>query len=212
VATAADSAPDPSRPVAEVEVHPIDRKRVTAAIALLVAVIVVVGWSKAPNTLWYKHGRPTRFGRVTNRTMSGLASLGIPVMVTLDVPARRSGLRRSTVLVPVQVDGDSYFVSMLGERSDWVQNVRAGTGPVYLRHGAAREVILEDVPAGQRARILKAYLHRAPGARPHFPLDKNAHTKEFDSVADRYPVFRVNLVDARDRAIPTRGPSRASLP
>lgn len=126
--------------------------------------------------------------------MSLLASNGIPLMVTLEVPARQSGHLRSTVLVPVDLKGERYLVSMLGERSDWVKNVRADTGSVYLRHGRRREVTLEEVPAADRAAILKAYLYRAPGGRPHFPLDKGASEEEFARVADQYPVFRVILV------------------
>ncbi|MGN9893956.1 hypothetical protein [Micromonospora sp. L31] len=34
-------------------------------------------------------------------------------------------------------------------------------------------------------------LHLAPGARPHLPVDRRAPLAEFEAVADRYPVFRV---------------------
>jgi hypothetical protein len=190
----------------------MSRRVIIPGIALAAAVVFVAAWSKAPNTFWYTRGRPTRFGRVTNRVMSWLASLGMPIMVTLDVPARQTGLRRSTVLVPVEVDGESYLVSMLGERSDWMQNVRADTGPVYIRHGRVREVTLEDVPVSQRAGVLKAYLHRAPGARPHFPLDKNASEEEFARIADQYPVFRMILVSSRDAVTPPRGASYGAPP
>ena len=43
----------------------------------------------------------------------------------------------------------------------------------------------------QRARILKAYLQVAPGARPHFDLSRDAPLGEFEKVAARYPVFRI---------------------
>ena len=60
-----------------------------------------------------------------------------------------------------------------------------------LRHGRREEVRLEEVPAGQRAPVLKAYLQRAPGARPHIPVDKDATLQEFEKVAAAVPVFRV---------------------
>lgn len=53
------------------------------------------------------------------------------------------------------------------------------------------EVHLEEIPAEQRAPILKAYLQCAPGARPHIPVNKDAPLAEFAKVAAAYPVFRV---------------------
>jgi hypothetical protein len=80
---------------------------------------------------------------------------------------------------------------MLGERSPWVHNVRAADGRAVLRHGVAREVRLVEVPAPERGAIIKAYLGRAAGGRPHIPVDKDAPLAEFDAVAADIPVFRV---------------------
>jgi hypothetical protein len=52
-------------------------------------------------------------------------------------------------------------------------------------------VRLEEIPAERRAPILKAYLQRAPGARPHVPVDKSAPLVDFERIAPSYPVFRV---------------------
>jgi len=90
--------------------------------------------------------------------------------------------------------GERYLVSMLGERSDWVKNVRAAVRPIYIKHGQRQEVTLQEVPTEERAAILKAYLYRAPGGRPHFPLDKGASEEEFARIAEQYPVFRVTLI------------------
>jgi hypothetical protein len=38
---------------------------------------------------------------------------------------------------------------------------------------------------------LRVYLQRAPGARPHIPVDKDAPLADFDRIAPAYPVFRV---------------------
>jgi len=89
------------------------------------------------------------------------------------------------------VDGERYLVSMLGENVSWVQNVRAAGGRAVLRSGGREEVQLEEVPAEQRAPILRAYLRRAPGARPHVPVNKDATIEEFQRVAAAFPVFRV---------------------
>jgi hypothetical protein len=94
-------------------------------------------------------------------------------------------------LVVAVVGGQRYLVSMLGDSVQWVQNVRAAGGKAVLRHGRREEICLEEVPAGERAPILKAYLQRAPGARPHVPVNKNAPLSEFEKIAALIPVFRV---------------------
>ena len=80
---------------------------------------------------------------------------------------------------------------MLGESGQWVRNVRAAAGRAVLRSGAREEVRLEEVPAEQRAPILRAYLQRAPGARPHVPVNKDATLAEFENIAAAFPVFGV---------------------
>jgi hypothetical protein len=119
---------------------------------------------------------------------SGVAS---NYLVTLEVTGRKSGRIFSLPVVIAIVDGQRYLVSMLGDNVAWVRNARAAGGKVVLRHGRREEVRLEEVPAGQRAPVLKAYLQRAPGARPHIPVDKDAMLQEFEKVAAAIPVFRV---------------------
>jgi hypothetical protein len=48
-----------------------------------------------------------------------------------------------------------------------------------------------EVPADRRALILKAHLRRAPGARPHVPVDKDAPLPAFEAIAADFPVFEV---------------------
>ncbi len=94
-------------------------------------------------------------------------------------------------LVAADVGGERYLVSMLGEGVNWVRNVRAAGGDTTLRHGHHEEVRLEEVVPERRAPVLKAYLGRAPNARTHVPVDKDAPLAEFERVAGRFPVFRV---------------------
>jgi hypothetical protein len=82
-------------------------------------------------------------------------------------------------------------ISCLGENTNWVRNVRAVGGTARLRHGVVEEVVLEEVDVKQRAPILKAFLRHAPGARPHIPVSKDAPVSEFEKIASKYPVFRV---------------------
>jgi hypothetical protein len=102
----------------------------------------------------------------------------------------KGGRSNLAVLVVAVVDGERYLVSMLGEDTNWVRNVRAG-GEVVLCHGRREEVRLEEVAPDRRAPVLKACLKRAPNARAHVPIDEDAPLAEFERVASRFPVFRV---------------------
>jgi len=141
----------------------------------------------------YRGGRPNRIATVLNRGWAAIHALGLAPnhLVTLDVRGRRSGRMISLPLVMVVVEGDRYLVSMLGDDVEWVRNVRAESGNVTLRHGRREEVCLEEVAADRRAPVLKAYVKRAPGARPHLPIHQDAPLSEFERMSSRFPVFRV---------------------
>ena len=168
---------------------------------LLAGAIVLVVFFTLPWTLphsWYKSlyypgGRPNAFTRHLNSGQARLTALGIfpALMVALETTGRRSGKPCLVQLVAAQVGTERYLVSMLGENADWVRNARASAGAAVLRHGTTEKVRLEEVPVSRRAPILKAYLRRAPGARPHFDLSYHAPLAEFEQVAARYPVFRI---------------------
>jgi hypothetical protein len=51
-----------------------------------------------------------------------------------------------------------------------------------------RRSVAADV---ERAPILKAYLRRAPGARPHIAVHKDAPLEQFERIAASLPTFRV---------------------
>ena len=141
----------------------------------------------------YRGQRPNWIARILNRATAAVGSSGVAsnYLVTLEVTGRKSGRTVSLPVVIAVVDGQRYLVSMLGDNVNWVQNVRAAGGRAVLQSGGREEVQLEEVPADQRAPILRAYLQRAPGARPHVPVDKDAALEEFQRVAAAFPVFRL---------------------
>jgi deazaflavin-dependent oxidoreductase (nitroreductase family) len=143
---------------------------------------------------WLYHGqRPNWIARIENRVWAALFSWGLlpDYMVTLEVTGRKSGRTVSLPIAVTVVKGERYLVSMLGENVQWVHNVRAAGGRAVLRRHGREEVHLEEVPAEQRAPILKAYLQCAPGARPHVPVNKDAPLAEFEQIATAFPVFWV---------------------
>jgi len=92
------------------------------------------------------------------------------------------------------IDGERYLVSMLGEETNWVRNVRAADGKARLLHGIREQVLLEEVDIKHKAPILKAYLQIAPGARPHISISKDAPIAEFEKIASKYPIFRIETI------------------
>lgn len=141
----------------------------------------------------YRGHRPHALARVLNRGWATVSALGIApnYLVSLEVVGRRSGRALSFPLVMVVVDGQRYLVSMLGTDVAWVKNLRAADGQALLRHGRSERVRLEELAVEKRGPVLKAYLKRAPGARPHVAVDKDAPLEEFDAIAAQIPVFRV---------------------
>ncbi|SDO78586.1 deazaflavin-dependent oxidoreductase, nitroreductase family [Nakamurella panacisegetis] len=140
----------------------------------------------------YRGGRPNWWARPLNRLDTVLSKLFPSRMVTLQVAGRRTGRVISVPLAVADVDGRRYLVSMLGPNVNWVRNVRAAGGRAVLGHGRRRTVVrLEEVDVTERAPILRRYLERAPGARPHIPVDRGAPLSAFERIAADYPVFRI---------------------
>ena len=143
----------------------------------------------------YRGGRPGRLARaligVDNRVIA-LAGHRAPYRTaTLEVVGRSSGAVAKVPVVVADHEGERYLVSVLGDRANWVLNVRAAGGAAVLRRGKPEPVRLEEVPVADRAPILRRYLDLAPGARPHLPVARTASLTDFEGIAADYPVFRV---------------------
>ena len=141
----------------------------------------------------YQGGRPGRLARLLNRWFATVHASGRAPdhWVTLQLVGRRSGRTISFPLVMVVLDEERFLVSMLGRDVAWVRNLEAAAGHAVLLHGRSEQVRLEELEREKRAPVLKAYLQRAPGARAHVPVDKDAPLSEFEAIAEQIPVFRV---------------------
>lgn len=144
----------------------------------------------------YRGGHPNKLAKILNRGWAWIHSLGIfpNYWVTLEVAGRQSGKIISFPLAMTVLNNERYLVSMLGEGTNWVRNVRAAGGKARLRHGIHEPVLLTEVDVQQRAPILKKFLQHAPGARPHIPVSKDAPLSEFEKIASKYPVFKVEAI------------------
>lgn len=141
----------------------------------------------------YPAGRADATARRLARFWAGVFSLGLAPRrwVTLEVRGRGSGRPARFPLGMADWNGQWFLVSMLGEHCNWVQNVRAADGRAVLRHGRATACELVELPAGDRAPVIRRYLDTVPGARPHIPVSRDAALAEVDAIAPRYPVFLV---------------------
>ena len=144
--------------------------------------------------LFYRGWRPTRLGRWVNRFSCWWSGVGLPpsLMVALEVSGRVSGRRRSQVVVITTVEDQRYLVSMLGPQSEWVKNVESAHGDAVIRQGRRHRVHLAVLPPEERAPILREYVRIARSGRRHFPLPIGAPLSEFEAIAERYPVYRID--------------------
>ena len=140
----------------------------------------------------YRRGRPGWSARITNRlgAITFAAGIGPNRAATLEVRGHKSGRTISFPVVVADYQGERYLVAMLGQKTNWVRNLRAD-GRAVLRRGHREDVSLVEDLSDKRAAILRRYLELAPGARPFFPIDRRAPLRDFERIVDRYPVFRV---------------------
>jgi deazaflavin-dependent oxidoreductase (nitroreductase family) len=142
----------------------------------------------------YRDNRPGRLARAMNWLSAVQFSAGVLSprrAVTLELRGRRSGRTIAFPVVVADFEGGRYLVSMLGEKANWVRNLRAADGRAILRRGRRKPVQLVEVEPADRAPILRRYLALAPGARPHVPVDRRAPLAAFERIAADYPVFRI---------------------
>jgi hypothetical protein len=116
--------------------------------------------------------------------------MGPGAAATLEVRGHKSGRVISFPVVVTDYQGERYLVAMLGQKANWVRNLRADNHGVLVR-GRREEVTLVEDLSDKRAAILRRYLELAAGARPFFTIDRHAPLDDFERIVDQYPIFRV---------------------
>jgi len=143
---------------------------------------------------FYRNWHPTPFGRIWNGAYAWVSGLGLTpqTLITLQVNSRSNDRLYSTILVGAIYEGNRYVVSMLGDDSEWVKNIRAADGEAFIKRGRSRPVVLKEIPAEKRAPILKAWSQIATSGRQHLPVPHSAPVSAFEAIAADYPVFRID--------------------
>lgn len=144
--------------------------------------------------LFYRGWRPTHLGRWVNRLAAWLTELGMAGegQAVLEVRGRATGRPRTSPVVVATLEGRRYLVSMLGAGSGWVKNVEAAHGEAVLRQRGRHAVRLVQVPPSERAPVLRQYVRVATSGRLHLPVAVDAPLAEFEAIAERYPVYRID--------------------
>jgi len=114
------------------------------------------------------------------------------ILLTLQVKDRSTGRIRANILVAARYQGQRYLVSMLGDGSEWVQSVRAAGGKAFIKRDRSHPVTLTEIPAKERAPILKAWCQVATSGQQHLPVSHQASISDFEAIAEYYPVFRID--------------------
>lgn len=142
---------------------------------------------------FYRDWRPTRLARYWNGAFAWVSGLGLTPDILLTLQTKSPGSERlsSTVLAVAEFQGERYLVSMLGDGSQWVRNVRAAGGDAFIKRGRSRPVRLIEIPPEARAPILKAWCQIATSGRRHLPVPYDAPLSAFEEIAADYPVFRI---------------------
>jgi deazaflavin-dependent oxidoreductase (nitroreductase family) len=114
----------------------------------------------------------------------------IPGAHLLSVPGRTTGKMRTIPVYVLRYEGERWLVAGYAG-SDWVKNLRAAQWCTLI-HDRTEErvgvVEVEDLPV--RARVLREFVRRAPGAKRGYSISPDAPLEEFAEIAPLHPIFR----------------------
>jgi F420H(2)-dependent quinone reductase len=138
--------------------------------------------------------RLPRWLKVANPVIVALQRRGLVLgtMRLLSVPGRKSGAMRTTPVSPLTLDGKRYIVAGM-EEADWVKNARRAGWGVLARGREEERVDLVELPAEERAPVLRAFPREVPHGIQFFQhlYGVSGEPEEFAALAPRCPVFRV---------------------
>ncbi len=126
---------------------------------------------------------------VARQVAKGKGSEDMYLLTTL---GRKSKQERTTPVTIARRDGVRYLVAPYGSVG-WVHNLRESGLAELSRGGTREEISVTEVDAATAAPVLKQYYRDVKVTRPFFDVGKEATVPEFEVVADRHPVFRVNI-------------------
>lgn len=142
--------------------------------------------------------KPPWWLKPANRVFIGMTRLGLsfggesPVVLT--VPGRKTGAPRSTPVTPMTLDGKRYVVGGF-PGADWVRNARAASEVTLERRRRTERVRMVELSTDEAAPVLRAFPTEVPtgvGFMKRSGLVKEGHPEEFEALAGRCAVFRLD--------------------
>jgi deazaflavin-dependent oxidoreductase (nitroreductase family) len=114
--------------------------------------------------------------------------LRVGLAAVLEVPGCRTGTPRQVTIIPSEVGGTLYLMSVYGE-SDWVRNLRAAGRGQLRRKGRTEAFCAIEVDGDERDRVLAACRAQAAKAPKVFSRDLDQRRGAAD-----HPTFRVDPI------------------
>jgi deazaflavin-dependent oxidoreductase (nitroreductase family) len=132
--------------------------------------------------------------RIFNRTVNGLAKLGISLMGSreLAVRGRKSGEWRTTPVNLMTVGGERYLVAPRGH-TQWVRNIRVAGGGELRLGRRVEPIVVEELADADKPPVLREYLRKWAWEVGRFfeGVDKDSPDSRLLEIAPGFPVFRI---------------------
>ena len=137
--------------------------------------------------------RPPRWLKQANQINIVLLRRGIGPgsQRLLSVPGRATGIRRTTPVAVLAIDGQRYIVAGY-ETSDWVRNARVAGWGVIRRGKNNERVTLTEMPPDTSPSILREFVRKVPGGRSFLTVAADASDADFAQASSHHPVFRLD--------------------
>lgn len=103
---------------------------------------------------------PTRTVALFRRVFRPIWSR-VGITAELEVPGRRTGAPVRATVIPWEVDGARYLLSIYGE-TDWVRNLRAAGRGQLRRKGRAQAFTAIEVDGDERDKVIAALHAKSP--------------------------------------------------
>jgi deazaflavin-dependent oxidoreductase (nitroreductase family) len=146
--------------------------------------------------------KPPWWLKFVNKAMIGLHRIGVdfggkgPVVLT--VRGRKTGKPRTTPVTPMTIDGKRYVVGGL-PGGDWAANARAAREATIQIGRRSERVRMVEIPVEEARPLLRVFPVEVPngvGFMKSAGLVTGPNPDEFEALAGRCPVFRLDPVNA----------------
>lgn len=140
--------------------------------------------------------RPSSTEQFINKCIGRLVDWGMgpKYMQVLEVAGRKSGKIYRTPVNLMQINDALYLVAPRGE-TNWVRNARHAKSITLKRGNKRTHYSMIELPAGEKAAILKEYLERYKSeVQKYFDIEAGSDLSAFKPVVDRYPVMQLEKV------------------